>query len=202
MSPFFHVETANLVRIARAPTPHRRKTNGRKGIVRRHRGVQSRVLRRSVFLVLASRRRDARSRMPIFFRSVYAHMAHGRIVTVRNDADDVVGRRRVVDDRRLPAADQGAAAARCRRRCAPSIDDPESLRRQSYTWRRWPRAPQGPPVVPHGALRRSVGAAQRRRHDAARARLRPGRRRGRRQSPRDAARRQRRLLPTIRLRTH
>jgi GNAT superfamily N-acetyltransferase len=33
-----------------------------------------------------------RSRMPIFFRSVYEHMgAHGRIVTVRNDADEVLG---------------------------------------------------------------------------------------------------------------
>lgn len=33
-----------------------------------------------------------RSRMPIFFRSVYTHMGtHGRIVTVRNDANDVLG---------------------------------------------------------------------------------------------------------------
>jgi GNAT superfamily N-acetyltransferase len=33
-----------------------------------------------------------RSRLPIFFRSVYTHMGvHGRIVTVRNDADEAVG---------------------------------------------------------------------------------------------------------------
>jgi len=33
-----------------------------------------------------------RSRMPIFFRSVYEHMGpRGRIMTVRNDADDVLG---------------------------------------------------------------------------------------------------------------
>jgi GNAT superfamily N-acetyltransferase len=33
-----------------------------------------------------------RSRLPIFFRSVYTHMGvHGRIVTVRNDADEALG---------------------------------------------------------------------------------------------------------------
>ncbi len=33
-----------------------------------------------------------RSRLPIFFRSVYTHMGvHGRIVTVRNDDDEAVG---------------------------------------------------------------------------------------------------------------
>ena len=33
-----------------------------------------------------------RSRLPVFFRSVYTHMGvHGRIVTVRNDDDEVMG---------------------------------------------------------------------------------------------------------------
>jgi ribosomal protein S18 acetylase RimI-like enzyme len=33
-----------------------------------------------------------RTRLPYFFRSVYTHMGpHGRIVTVRNDADEVLG---------------------------------------------------------------------------------------------------------------
>jgi ribosomal protein S18 acetylase RimI-like enzyme len=33
-----------------------------------------------------------RARLPIFFRSVYTHMgAHGRIVTVRDDADEALG---------------------------------------------------------------------------------------------------------------
>jgi len=33
-----------------------------------------------------------RSRLPHFFRAVYAHMGeHGRIVTVRNDADEALG---------------------------------------------------------------------------------------------------------------
>jgi len=36
-----------------------------------------------------------RARLPFFFRSVYTHMGeHGRIVTVRNDADEPWASRR------------------------------------------------------------------------------------------------------------
>ncbi len=94
MPLFFHVAAANLVRIARARTQRidERPLVGRE--LSRVIAVSSRAFFDDPFFTLhAARRRpcDVRA-FPYFFRSVYTHMGpHGRIVTVRDEADEVLG---------------------------------------------------------------------------------------------------------------
>ena len=143
-----------------------------------------------------------RSRLPYFFRAVYTHMGdHGRIVTVRDEADDALGVAAwlTTGGYPLPIAVQLSQMPSSLR---AFYRRPRSLLAGNRYMAALVRAHRKDPQwYLDGALRRSAGATKWRRHDAARARLRPGRRRGCRQSLGDAAPRQRRLLPALRLRT-
>ena len=140
-----------------------------------------------------------RSRLPYFFRALYTHMGeHGRIVTVRDEADTPLGVAAWLTTGGYPLRSGcNSPAAVLAARVLPTTA--RAARREPLHGGAGGRAPKGPPLVPDGALRRPVGATLGRRHDADGARARAGRRRGCRRHL-ETPGGQRRVLPTFRVR--